>query len=337
MQSVTRGLVAALILVAAAVPAAAQDEKPLGVWQRDFELGLNILQSSYSNNWNGGDKGSIVWSGVFDAKMEKQYSESANWRNTLKLTYGQTHNQERGADGDLFWKKPDKTDDIIDFESLFRWTQSSGWDPFLAVNFTSMFDDRSDPENRSLFLNPMTVKPSAGVSRTLVENEDRRLALRVGVAYLLNSRAFFSDPAPSTATRRESSTEMAAEAVAEYAAKTLDGKVDWESKLTVTKPFVYSGKSVLEDDVDPVAEGLPEDIADYTTTVDVDWENTFSANITSVISVKLFVRWVYDKYDNTVKPVVEDGDLVNGGTVAQSIRKSGQFKQTLALGFGYTF
>ena len=54
--------------------------------------------------------------------------------------------------------------------------------------------------------------------------------------------------------------------------------------------------------------------------------------------MKLFLRWVYDKYDNTVKPVVdEDGGLVNEDDVHQAIRKGGQFKQTLALGFGYTF
>ena len=54
--------------------------------------------------------------------------------------------------------------------------------------------------------------------------------------------------------------------------------------------------------------------------------------------MKLFVRWVYDKYDNTVTPVVDDdGNLINEADVTQAIRLAGQFKQTLALGFGYTF
>ena len=66
-------------------------------------------------------------------------------------------------------------------------------------------------------------------------------------------------------------------------------------------------------------------------------ENTFTTQITSVISVKLFVRWVYDKYDNTVAPVVEEGSLVNVADVHGAIRKAGQFKQTLALGFSYKF
>lgn len=336
MQRVTCGLVAMLVLAAVAVPVTAQDDEvPIGVWQKQFELGVNLLQSTYSNNWNGGDKGSVVWAGSFDGRMEKQ-TEATNWRNLLKLTYGQSHYQERDADG-LYWKKPDKTDDVIDFESLFRWTKSSGWDPFVAFNFKSMFDDRSDPANRSLTINPMTFKPSAGISRQFVDTDDRKLLGRLGVAYLYNSRKFFTDLAPSTDTQREGSTELAAEAVIEYKVGALDKRVDWESRLAFVLPFLYSGKSTFEDDLTPGDWGLPDDIAGYTTTLDVDWENTFTANITQVISVKLFIRWVYDKYDNTVAPVVEDGDLVNVDVVNQAIRKAGQFKQTLALGFSYKF
>ncbi len=335
-QRLISGLVAALILAAFAVPVLAEDEAPIGVWQNQFELGVNLLQSTYSDNWNGGDKGSIVWTGNFDGRMEKQFSESANWRNTLKLAYGQTHNQERSADG-LYWKKPDKTDDLIDFESLFRWTQSSGWDPFVAFGFNSMFNDQSDAAGRGIAVNPMTFKPSAGIARKFIDTDERKMLVRVGVAYLYNNRSFFVDPAPSTETLREGSSEVAAEAVAEYMAKVLDGRVDWESKLTLTLPFIYSGKSVFDDEMIPEDFGLPSDVAGYTTSLDVDWDNTFTANITKVISVKLFVRWVYDKYDNTVSPVVEDDQVINLAAVQQAIRKAGQFKQTLALGFSYKF
>ena len=334
----------ALMLLVAALPALAQEEggdgPPIGVWQNEFAIGLNILQSSYSQNWNGGDKGSVVWNGSFDGRMEKQFSAHSNWRNTLKLTYGQTHSQERDGDGSLYWKKPDKTGDIIDFESFYRWTQESGWDPFAALTFKSMFDDRNDPANRSLMFNPMSLSPSVGISRRFVDTEDRSLLARLGVAWILNSRRFFTEPAPSLTTIRETSDELAAEAVVEYKVGALDKRVDWESRLTLILPFVYSGKSVFEDDLsadDLVGLGLPEDVASYTTTLDVDWENTFTANITKVISVKLYVRWVYDKYDNTVTPVVENGDLVNAANVQQAIRKAGQFKQTLALGLGYKF
>ncbi|MFN2371844.1 MAG: DUF3078 domain-containing protein, partial [Candidatus Krumholzibacteriia bacterium] len=121
------------LLAAFAFPVRAQDAAPVGVWQKEFKLGLNILQSSYSENWNGGDKGSVVWNGAFEGRMEKQYGQSRNWRHSLKLSYGQTHQQDRDAGGDLYWRRPDKTDDIIDYESLLRFTQDSGWDPFVAL------------------------------------------------------------------------------------------------------------------------------------------------------------------------------------------------------------
>ena len=327
------------LVLGLALPALAQDkpETPMGVWQKEVKLGLNILQSSYSQNWNGGEKGSVVWTGNVDARLEKQFSETANWRNTLKLAYGQTHKQERDGNNQLYWQKPDKTDDIIDFESMFRWTLSSGWDPFVAFNFTSLFEDLTDAQGRSQNFNPMTFKESAGMSRKIIDTEKRQLLTRIGIAFIQNKRSFFLDPLPSTEKTSETSTEVAAEWITEYKVGALDGRVDWESKLTLTQPFSYSGKSTFEDGFTTV-QPLPEDVANYTTTLDADWENTFTANITKVISVKVFMRWVYDKYDNTVKPVVDDGgNLANEADVQNAIRKAGQFKQTLALGFGYTF
>jgi hypothetical protein len=316
---------------------AAETEVPLATWQKEVKVGLNLLQSSYSQNWNSGEKGTVVWAGNIDARFENQFNESTNWRNTLKLAYGQTHKQARGADGSLFWQRPDKSDDIIDFESFFRWTTRGGWDPFVAFNFNSLFQDLSDVQGRQLSLNPMTFKESAGLSRTLIDQENRKLLTRLGVAFIQNSRKYYPAALPSTVTESETSTEIAAEWVTEYKAAALEGRVDWDSKLTLSLPVSYSGKDVFEAGFTPVGN-LPDDIANYTTTVDADWENTFSTNITKVISVKLFLRWVYDKYDNTVKPVVDDTNaLANAADVERAIRKAGQFKQTLALGFGYTF
>ncbi|MEN8006889.1 MAG: DUF3078 domain-containing protein [Candidatus Krumholzibacteriota bacterium] len=335
--AVALALITGLAGLAAAQDEAAEESK-IGVWQKEIDVSLNILQSSYTNNWNGGDKGSVVWNGQFSANLEKQFSERTNWRNILKLAYGQTHNQERDAGGDLYWKRPDKTDDLIDFESMFRLTYDSGWNPYFAFNFKSMFEDLSDIEQRSLSFNPLTFKESAGISRTFIDEEDRQFMSRVGVAFIQNSRKYFLNPSPATETQSESTNEAGAEWITEYKVGALDGRVDWESKLSFVMPFAFSGKSTFEDGfniADP-ANPLPDDLAGYTTTVDVDFENTFTANITKVISVKLYLRWVYDKYDNTVGPVVDETNtLVNEAAVRQAIRKSGQFKQTLALGFGY--
>lgn len=333
-------VVAGFILAAGAVMAQDEvplDEEPLGVWQKEIKVGVNILQSSYSDNWNGGEKGSVVWTGSLDARFEKQFNQHSNWRNILKLAYGQTLNQVRNDEGALVWQRPDKNDDVIDFESMYRRTSEGGWDPFVAFNYLSLFKDVSDIEGRSLAFNPMTFKESVGISRKFIDTDERKLFSRLGFVLIQNTRKFFPDAAPATNTESSNSNEAGAEWVTEYNVGALDGRVDWESKMIFTMPFIYSGKSVFEDGFNSSVE-LPTDIADYTTTVDIDWENTFTAKITKVISVSLYVRWVYDKYDNTVTPVVDDnGDLVNEADVVQAIRTGGQFKQTMALGFGYTF
>lgn len=340
MLNWNRAGIFALILVMMAsfvAPVFAEDEPVIGVWQKEFKVGVNILQSSYSNNWNGGDKGSLVWAGNFDGFLEKQFNDRVNWRNTLKLAFGQTHQQDRSDGGDLYWRKPDKTDDIIDFESLFRMTPHNGWDPYLSFKFVSMFDDLSDVYNRSLSLNPFTFKEAAGISRSWIQEEDRVFQSRLGLAFVQNSRKFYPDAPPEDTLQRVGSGEFGAEFITEYKVGALDGRVDWYSKLSFGLPFVYTGKSTFEDGGFSTIAPLPEDIASYTTALDVDWENTFTANITKVISVSLFLRWVYDKYDNTVKPVVEEDVLVNEADVHRAIRKAGQFKQTMALGIGYTF
>ena len=130
--------VSLLIVLGVALPVWAADDDAAEGWKKDFEMGLNILQSSYSSNWNGGEKGSIVWTARFDGQMEKHMSELTNWHNTLKLVYGQTHSQDR-IDDELVWRSPDKSDDLIDFESLFRFTPKSWVDPFVALNFNSLF------------------------------------------------------------------------------------------------------------------------------------------------------------------------------------------------------
>ncbi len=331
IRQVLAGLM--VLMLGAAVALAEADN----AWQKEVKIGVKVLESSYSDNWNSGDKGSVVWTGDLSARLERQYSERLNWRSTLRLVYGQTHNQERNAQGNLVWRRPDKTDDLIDLKSVLRRSSARGWGPFAAFGFTSLFEDLTDPAGRSLNFTPMTFKESVGASRLFFDADGHRLFSRLGVALKQNRRRYYLDEPPTMDTQVTTSSEVTAEWITEYQVGALDGRVDWESKLLLSLPVVYSGKSIFEDGFTSTIP-MPGDIAGYTTTLDVDWENTFTSHITQVISVKLYVRWIYDKYDNTVKPVVDDtGNLVNETDVRGAVRKAGQFKQTLALGIGYTF
>jgi len=72
--------------------------------------------------------------------------------------------------------------------------------------------------------------------------------------------------------------------------------------------------------------------------ISTDWENIFTSQITKLISVNLYTRWIYDKYDNTVKPIAAmGGGLSNADAVRAAIRTAGQFKETLSIGITYRF
>jgi hypothetical protein len=187
-------------------------------------------------------------------------SENFNWQNTLKLAYGQNHQQSRASDGQLYWLRADKNTDAIEFESLGRLTGASGWDPYVAVGFSSLFRDLSDADGRDLNLNPMTFRESAGVSRQLVATEKRSLSMRLGLGLVQSNRRFFSEPSPSTVTMSETAYTTAAEFVTEYKAPLLGERVAWESKLTIDRPLTWSGKSVFEDGFISTVD-MPDDIA----------------------------------------------------------------------------
>jgi hypothetical protein len=127
--------------------------------------------------------------------------------------------------------------------------------------------------------------------------------------------------------------------VLDYTDKILDDRVQYTGKFSAYKALFYSAKGDL-DDISGAAladQDLPEDVADYSLTTDLDWENTFVTAITRLINVQFYVRWSYDKYDNSVAPTVVNGVLTNPDFVAAAIRKAGQVKQTMSIGLAYAF
>jgi hypothetical protein len=332
------------VLLASSTPVRsfAQDEpKPIapGEWRREGKLGVNLLQSYYTEHWKGGDKGSVVWAATLDYRSEKQFDAHWNWRSDLNLAFGQTHQQERDGEGNLSWQKPDKTTDRVKFENLLRYGLS-GWDPFFAVGVESQFLDESDPFGRRLTFNPLVTSQAIGISHPLINQGDRQLLSRLGFALRQNNRKVFATADPTDeSTDKLTSNDGGLELVLDYTDKILQDRVQYTSKFTAYKAMYYSAKSDLDDvTADELTTLLlPTDVADYSLATDLDWENTFVTAITKLINVQFYLRWSYDKYDNSVKPVVDGGTVTNPGAVDAAIRKAGQLKQTMAIGLAYAF
>lgn len=345
---------AALILVSA-VAAVAQEEteeekKEIGKWYNTAEAGLNLTQASYSDNWKGGENSSVAWSVYFDATAENQFSPFYNWFNTLKLAYGQSRQQERDENGDRVWRKSEKSLDKIDFETILRMTRGWALDPYLSARFESLFQDVSDPLDRRLWFNPMTFKESAGVSHKFInarggeevkEGEEFFTLLRLGFTARQTYRRFFTDQLDvnNKDTDAGTSNDGGTEFIVDLR-QPLSERLTWTSKLTIYKPFWWSANDAFDQiGADSLAAaGIDTNVRDYTTATDIGWENTFSTNVTKYISFNLYVEFVYDKYDNTVVPIVaSDGSLENAGAVSTAVRKKGQYKQTFSVGISYRF
>lgn len=330
-----------LLLISASFAFAEETEKEAGRWYPTLESGLTMTQSSYSSNWKGGDRGSIVWTFNTNATLENQINDKTNWSNALKLAFGQTHQQSADSNGDLVWDRPEKSTDLFDIESVLRFTLGQIADPYLSAGFETQFLDVSDTGGRRIGFNPLKFHESVGIAKKMIEENERELTSRLGVAFHQSCRKFFSNPAPAMETESRSTNDGGVEWVTDYKSKILDDQVSWTSKLTFYRPVYYSDKSVFDDLTagQLEAHNLPTDVADYTTAPEVDWENIFTAQITKYLSVNFYVQWIYDKYDNTVPPVLNEtvDGLANPDEVLAAIRKAGQYKQTLSLGVTYRF
>jgi len=341
----SRFVVAAAAAGLLAAPAVRAETVEPGPWQFGLVAGLNLSQSTFSDNWAGGDKGAINWVLNIDADAKRQINNSLHWSNQLQLAYGQTSKQERDAAdaSKTTWSRPDKTTDLILFESVARWTLHRYVDPYAAVRLDSQFQDDGDPIGELLF-NPVKLTETAGVARVFLQQEKREVISRVGFGLRQSFAREFTDGTgdnTDTFTTNDGGLEFQTDAKLPLA----DNRILYTGKLLVFWPLFFDESSDLEefDRLAMAADPGREAVADYWKTPDLNWQNTFTSEITSWLNVNLYVQWVYDKFDAATN--VSLGDAATNpatldkltGTIDGAIRKSGQFKQTLGVGLTYRF
>jgi hypothetical protein len=268
-------------------------------WAPSLDANLTLTENAYSNNWAGGETGTLSWVFNVNGSAEKQLTRKLHNRNTLKLSFGQVHTQDSETDQ---WLAPEKSTDLIDGGTVFRLTLGSVVDPFASARLESQFLDASDPA-KDRVLNPLTLTESVGIARVLVDEEKRDWTARLGVGFRqhIDRDALVDDSATSRETR--STSDAGVELVSEFVTPLSHDRITVTSKLVVFKAFVYSESDALD--------GLPEE--DYWKAPDVNFENTFTAGITKYLMVSLYMQLLYDK----------------------QVDLSGRSKQTLSLGLTY--
>lgn len=267
-------------------------------WKLEADVNLTLTQNNYSDNWVGGEAGSISWAFNSNWLAERQLNAKINSKSTLKLLFGQTHSQDVETKN---WAKPVKSTDLIDFESVFRFTLETFVDPYIGVRVETQFLDQSDP-GLDRYVNPIKFTESVGIAKVFIKEEKREWTARLGAGirqYLNRDVLNIVTDERETLTSSDEGLVFDSEFKTPLAAE----RITFQSKLTVFKALFYSEKDDLA--------GLPNE--DYWKAPDVNWENIFTAGITEHLMVNLYIQLLYDK----------------------EIDLAGRFKQTLALGLTY--
>jgi len=266
-------------------------------WKKSMDLNLTLTQNSYSDNWAGGEAGNLSWVANANSGFEKQLSEKLSSKTTIKLAFGQTHSQNQESKK---WAKPTKSTDLIDIESLARFTLKVWVDPYIALRFESQFLDASYPKLKR-YVNPKKVTESGGICRQFYKTEKDEILSRLGFALRQIIREDIADTA-SRKTEINSTNDGGIESVTD-AKLTLSDKISYTSKLSLYKALFYSKSDKLK--------GTPQQ--DYWKEVDINWENGISASVAKYVTVSLYVQLLFDK----------------------EVSKKGRFKETLSLGLTY--
>ncbi len=202
-------------------------------WNTAADLSITMNQNSYSDNWAGEERGSISW--VFNADLlaEKQLAAKVHNKNTLKLAFGQTHTQMLDAMGDKYWAKPDKSTDLIDFESMFRFTLGSVVDPYASLRLESQFLDNTGEEAK--IFNPNILTESFGIARVFIKDDTQELSTRLGGAFKQYMDSY-----------DENTSDGGVEFVGIYTKPFKDNMIKYSTNLNLYKPFIYSESDAVE-------------------------------------------------------------------------------------------
>jgi hypothetical protein len=286
------------VFIATIVVAASAGVLRADPWQKTVDANLNLTQNAYSNNWIGGEAGSVSWMFNSNALFERQFGARINSRNTLKLFFGQTHSQDEKTKS---WLKPLKTTDRIDFETVFRFTTGRLVDPYASGRMESQFIDQSDPSNERP-INPILFTESLGAAKVITKTGEREWTARIGGGFRQHLDRSAIDPV-SLAKQTKTTNDGGILFVSDFTAALADSTMRVTSRLSVYKAFYYSESKKLEGRYN----------MDYWKSPDLDWENIFTASIAKYLAVNLYVQFLYDK----------EVDL------------AGRFRQSLSLGLTY--
>lgn len=285
----------ALAVLAASSPLRAEGDSTFIGWKKSLQIDFTTTQTAYSDSWVGGEAGSVNWVSNLNGAAERQMSPNFNLRSTLKMSFGQTLSQSAETKE---WAKPAKSTDLIDWETVGRFTLHKFVDPYAALRIETQFFDGRNPA-KNLYFSPAKITESAGIARKMYSRGDDFVTSRLGVG-LRQIRGKFITDSVTLATESRTVTDGGFESVTD-ASLSLSKTLRYTGKLSLFRALSYSEKDALV--------GTPEE--DDWKAIDMNLENIVAAAVSKIITVNLYTQVLFDK----------------------QIDKKLRIKETLAIGF----
>ncbi|RME30229.1 MAG: DUF3078 domain-containing protein [Candidatus Zixiibacteriota bacterium] len=283
-----------LLLLTVQVVHAEGDDSTALDWKKALTVDLTTTQTSYSDSWVGGEAGSFNWVANVNGNARRQLSPLVAYSTILKLSFGQTYTQDAETKQ---WKSPQKSTDLIDWDNVARFTLNGFVDPYAAFRLESQFFDASVPRKKRYF-SPLKLTESAGLARKFYEKKDDYITSRLGFGLREIIRNTIVGDTALLQTEDSTEVDGGIESVTDVIL-TLSDKLHYTGKLTMYKALFFS-----ESDTAP---------NDDWKSVDINWENQITANLSKIIAVSFYTQLLYDK----------------------QIRRRIRLKETMALGFTF--
>ncbi len=248
-------------------------------WTRDIIVGLDANQLAFNSNWKGGGKSNFTWK--IYSRMNFLYKRKKyNWKNSLYLAFGQITVKE-----DEKWRSPEKSTDVIDFESVLKLTLEKFIDPYVAFSASTQFHEGYDSKTGKLisrFANPLKLSQSAGMARNVIKKNKLKVTTRLGYAsneFITTERKFRKlwTGDESRGVKIDGGIEWLTEYHSEFKkGMALDGKVK----------FFQAIISSITKEKDPQQNWRK---------LDVYWEQRLNIKLTQYVVFNAIVKFIYDR------------------------------------------
>lgn len=221
--------------------AATRSFPPTMFWKHSTILSMNMTQTSYSD-WAQGGANSLAYAFFLEGKSTYATS-SLEWGNSYKFAYGQAKIGSQGTR---------KTDDKIDFESVFVYKLGVYVNPFVSVSLKTQFVEGRKYNASGVgtpvsnFFDPAYLTQAAGVGYQPLPEVRTRLGVAIREIITKNYSALYTDD-PTTTKVEKIKIDGGLESVGELGYNIMEN-VALTSTLNIFWPIKNIKMTVLRSD-----------------------------------------------------------------------------------------